>query len=96
MANRFRQFRLLLLQKLKFLRALAHKHKKIIVDVDVGAPELLIPEDLSRRDSPMLVLDLGQLRIFNDDESVRNATDFDDQWRVVITNVQVLCASISA
>ena len=82
-------------QKIKLLRALAHKHKKIIVDVDVGAPALLIPEDLSRRDSPMLVVDLGQLRIFNDDESIRNAVDFDDQWRVVLTNVHVLCTSIS-
>jgi hypothetical protein len=83
-------------QKNKFLSALAHKNKTIIVDVDVGAPNCLIPEDLSRRDSPMLVVDLGQLRIFKGDVSKQETMEFDDQWRVVLSNIQVQCTTISA
>jgi hypothetical protein len=82
-------------QKTKLLQALAHKHKKIIIDVDVGAPEILIPEDLSFRDSPMVSVDLGRLRIFNEESTKGNASEFDDQWRLVLSDVQVQCMSAS-
>jgi hypothetical protein len=82
-------------QKMKFLRALAHKHKKIVVDVDVGAPELLIPEDLNRRESPMVAVDLGRLQIFNGEHS-RGQSMYDDQWRLIMSNMQVQCTTIAA
>jgi hypothetical protein len=83
-------------QKMKFLRALAHKHKKIVVDVDVGAPELLIPEDLNRQESPMVAVDLGRLQIFNGEHSRGQSSIYDDQWRLIMSNMQVQCTTIAA
>jgi hypothetical protein len=85
-------------QKEKLLETLAHKDKKIIMDVDIAAPELLIPEDIYRSDSPMLAVNLGRFQAYNDDESLdSNKTDiFDDQWRVLVSNIQVQSTSIAA
>jgi hypothetical protein len=83
-------------QKRKFLQALAHKHKKIIVDIDVGAPELLIPENIDHPESPMLAVDLGRLRVFNEESSKGALSDFDDKWRLVLSNVQVRSTTVAS
>ncbi len=83
-------------QKKKFLAALAHKGKKIIVDVDVGAPELLIPEDINQPESPMLAIDLGRLRIFNDDVFIETSLEYDDQWRLALSDIQVRSATVAS
>ena len=36
-------------QKDKLLDTLAHKNKRIVVDIDIAAPELLVPEDIYAR-----------------------------------------------
>ena len=84
-------------KKKKILQALAHKHKKIIVDIDVGAPELLIPEDFTRPESPMLAIDLGKLQFFNE-SSPKNAckSGFDDQWRLLVSNIQVRSTTVAS
>ena len=81
----------------KILQALAHKHKKIIIDIDVGSPELLIPEEFSRKESPMLAIDLGRLQIFNA-TSLKSASesDFDDQWRLVLSDIQVRSTTVAS
>jgi hypothetical protein len=78
-------------QKRRLFRALAHKEKEIFVDVDVGAPVLLVPED-NLRESPLLILDLGNLHFSND---IKNdvSSDFDDRWRLDLTSIQVQCST---
>ena len=83
-------------QKKKIMAALAHKRKKIIVDVDVGAPEFLIPENINRADSPMLAIDLGRLRLLNDEPSAECPTNFDDHWRFIMSDIQVRSANVAA
>ena len=83
-------------QKRKIMAALAHKRKKIIVDVDVGAPEFLIPENIDRADSPMLAIDLGRLRLLNDEPSADCPTNYDDHWRFVMSDIQVRSANVAA
>jgi hypothetical protein len=84
-------------QKRKLIDALAHKNKKIIVDIDVAAPELLIPENIHRSNSPVLSIDLGRIQAFNDDDVSNGDTPgtYDDQWRLIISNMQVQCTSVS-
>ena len=82
-------------QKEKILDTLAHKNKKIIIDIDIAAPEILIPEDIYRPDSPMLAVNLGRFQAHNDDESLdSNSELFDDQWRISISNIQMRTTSI--
>ena len=79
-------------QKKRLLQALAHKGKEIIVDVDVTAPVLLVPEAFDRDDSPILVLDLGHLHFSNapkDNTNVSVSTSFDDAWRLSLNNIQI-------
>ncbi|KAG7345960.1 vacuolar-sorting-associated protein 13 C-terminal domain containing protein [Nitzschia inconspicua] len=84
-------------QKRKLIDALAHKNKKIIVDIDVGAPELLIPEDINRYNSPMLTIDLGRIQAYNDDDAMSGGRrdEFDDQWRIRISDMKVQSTSVS-
>ena len=81
-------------QKKRLLQALAHKGKTIVVDVDVTAPVLLIPETLDRDDSPLLVLDLGHLHFSNVPKN-REAisTNFDDAWWLSLNNIQMQCST---
>jgi hypothetical protein len=82
-------------QKEKILDTLAHKNKKIIIDIDIAAPDILIPEDIYRPDSPMLAVNLGRFQAHNDDESLdSNSELFDDQWRISISNIQMRTTSI--
>jgi hypothetical protein len=83
-------------QKKKILAALAHKRKKIIVDVDVGAPEFLIPENINEPDSPMLAVDLGRLRLLNDVPSDGSPANYDDYWRFIISDIQVRSGNVAA
>ena len=84
-------------QKKRLLKALAHKEKKIIVDVDITAPVLLIPETFSHMDSPMVVIDLGHVRFSNAAVDNGNSSEpitwdiagFDDAWILALTNMQV-------
>lgn len=84
-------------QRRKLMDALARKDKKIIVDIDIGAPELLIPEDIYRSDSPLLALNLGRFQAYNDDETltVQKSALFDDQWRVILSNIQVRSTNVA-
>ena len=85
-------------QQEKLLETLAHENKQIIVDIDIAAPELLIPEDIYRPDSPMLAINFGRFRAYNDDEqfNIKNIGDFDDQWRVLASNIQVQSTSMAS
>jgi len=83
-------------QKKKILAALAHKRKKIIVDVDVGAPEFLIPENIDQPHSPMLAVDLGHLRLRNDEPSADSPSNYDDHWRFIMSDIQVRSANVAA
>jgi hypothetical protein len=85
-------------QKNKLLETLAHKNKQIVVDIDIAAPELLIPEDVYRPDSPMLAINFGRFQAYNDDEKLDSKTigDFDDQWRVLVSNIQVQSTSMAS
>jgi hypothetical protein len=78
-------------QRKKLIDALARKDKKIIVDIDIWAPDLLIPEDIYRSDSPLLAFNLGRFQAYNDDETLttQKSAHFDDQWRVILSNIQV-------
>ena len=85
-------------QKKRLLQALAHKEKRIIVDVDVGAPVLLIPEE-SRRDSPLLIIDFGRLKFHNRDKKETGegiSSGQHEQWRLEIADMQVQCSSTRA
>lgn len=81
-------------QKRKLLQALAHKHKKIVVDVDVGSPELLIPEDIDLYNCPILAVDLGRLQITHESPG-ESEYDFDDRWNLVLSNIQVRSTTAS-
>ena len=84
-------------QKERLLETLAHKNKQIVVDIDIAAPELLIPEDIYRPDSPMIAINFGRFRAYNDERSDdKNIHDFDDQWRVVASNIQVQSTSMAS
>ncbi len=80
-------------QKSRLLRALAHKRKKIVVDVDIAAPVVLIPEDPNKDDSPLLVIDLGRLRFSNADNSIESGSEYDDKWKLALDEIQVECSS---
>ena len=80
-------------QKGRLLRALAHKRKKIVVDVDIAAPVVLIPENPNQDDSPLLVIDLGRLRFSNADDRIESGSDYDDKWKLVLDEIQVQCSS---
>jgi hypothetical protein len=79
-------------QRMRIVQALAHKEKRIVIDVDVGAPVVLIPEDCTQ-DSPMLIVDLGRLLIFNDTKRRRESSKFDDNWCLEVKDLQVQCSS---
>ncbi|KAL3934686.1 MAG: hypothetical protein SGBAC_009646, partial [Bacillariaceae sp.] len=80
-------------QKRKILQTLAHEHKRIIVDIDVGSPELLIPEDINRVDTPILAVDLGRLQISNETSTEEVEAEFDDKWKLALSNIQVRCTT---
>lgn len=83
-------------QRRRLMRALAHRQKKILVDLDIGAPVLLLPER-SDCDSPLVVVDLGRLEFGNDGEqSGADMSSFDDKWRLDLTNIQVLCTTTTS
>lgn len=79
-------------QQKRLLRALAHREKRIIVDIDVGAPVFLMPEEGSQ-DSSLLVIDFGRLQFRNDDRNKDQKVPKDDRWRLDLTNVQAQCSS---
>ena len=81
-------------QKKRLLEALAHEGKRILVDVDVAAPVLLVPETSDGSESPMLVLDLGHLRFSNDVKGKEaDSRLFGDAWQLSLTSIQMYCTS---
>jgi hypothetical protein len=89
-------------QKKRLLKALAHRQKKIFVDVDASAPLFLVPEDVTREDSPMVVIDLGQLRFHNSEvepsvglQSSLGLQKYDSKWQLSLSDIQVLCSLAS-
>ena len=84
-------------QRKRLLLALANKKKKIIVDIDVAAPVLLIPEDVQKSNIPMLVIDLGRLQFCNADYiDSCSGEAYDDVWKLSLSRIQVLSAATSA
>jgi Repeating coiled region of VPS13 len=80
-------------QRVRLVRALAHKKKRIVLDVDVGAPVILIPEECYEN-SPLLVVDLGRILFFNDQRRTSQVTSsFDDKWRLELKDLQVQYSS---
>jgi Repeating coiled region of VPS13 len=80
-------------QRMRLVRALAHKEKRIALDVDVGAPVILIPEECNQN-SPVLVIDLGRILFFNDKrDASQEMSGFDDRWRLELKDLQVQYAS---
>lgn len=77
-------------QQRRLFQALAHRQKSIVIDLDVGAPVLLVPEERSP-ESPLLVIDLGRLHFRN--AGCSKAIDFDDKWRLDLTDIQVQCTT---
>lgn len=75
-------------QKKRLLAALSHHQKSIFVQVNVGAPTLLLPDE-----DNLLIVDLGQLTFCNEDSSKRQI-QYDDHWRFELASIQVQCASV--
>ena len=78
-------------QRKRLLAALSHEQKAIFVQVDVGAPTILLPD----KDS-LLIVDLGQLTFGNDDPKriASSGVQYDDHWRLELSSIQVQCTSI--
>lgn len=89
-------------QKRRLLQALAHRGKIMVIDVDVTAPVLLIPETLGQAESPLLVIDLGQLNFSNEAKTKEDTMDaseengFDDAWKLILKNIQMQCSTTKA
>lgn len=82
-------------QRVRLVRALAHKKKKIVLDVEIGAPVFLVPEE-SSVDSPLLILDLGRILFHNEDrKQTGKSCEFDDAWCLRVKQVQVQCSRTS-
>ena len=77
-------------QRRRLFAALSHKQKSIFVNVNVGAPTILLPDNDS-----LLIIDLGRLK-FSNEENRRSseAIDYDDHWRFEIASIQVQCDTI--
>jgi hypothetical protein len=73
-------------QRQRLLQALAHKRKKITVDVDISAPVVLIPEDLTQSSGPMLVVDLGRVQFRN---ARSHEETHDDVWTLELSEMQM-------
>lgn len=84
-------------QRKRLLLALAHKRKKIIVDIDFAAPVLFIPETVQNTESPMLVIDLGRLQFCStDDDNDSSRDSFDDIWKLCVCRIQMLTTTAAA
>ncbi|KAL7566351.1 hypothetical protein ACA910_013669 [Epithemia clementina (nom. ined.)] len=78
-------------QRKRLLAALSHKQKTIFVNIKVGAPTVLLPDEDS-----LLIIDLGHLTFGNDDlkRSTSSGIQYDDHWRLEVASIQVQCASV--
>lgn len=81
-------------QQRRLLRALAHKRKRIIVDIDVAAPILRVPQQHGAT-SRVLVVRLGRIQIFSADTATEVLARFDDKWRLVCSDIRVLSGESS-
>lgn len=76
-------------QQNRLISALAHKQKKILVDVIVGAPVLVFQDDRDP-DLRFLSIDLGKLEFANNNNGFEGCDmDVDDKWRLQLTDVQI-------
>ena len=73
------------------------QHKTVDLHVNLQAPTILIPENPTLIDSPMLVLDLGHLSVKTDLQAIdkkekdnRKESDFYDIFNLALTQVKVL------
>eukprot|EP00978_Attheya_sp_CCMP212_P014019 scaffold35454_cov51-Attheya_sp.AAC.9 len=92
-------------QKQKLMHVLAERRRNVVVNVDVSAPVLYVPEDVKASVCPELVIDLGRLTFRNaTDADVSSASkddpalisDYDDKWKLALADVQVSCSSTSS
>ena len=74
----------------KRLMSVLARKKKLVASIDIAAPVLLIPEDLQNINSPMVVIDLGQLT-FQSDFSEPLPFGIDDKWLLRIDSIRALC-----
>lgn len=56
------------------------KHSRWDVNLDISAPQIMVPENFSDQTSNMMVLDLGHVHFYNKtmDAPGKNQTDDDD------------------
>ena len=77
-------------QRQRFLQALAHKRKRITVDLDIAAPVIMIPEN--QGSGAMLVIDLGRVQLRN----VEHDASFDDVWSLELSDMQLQSSHFSS
>ena len=80
-------------QKQRLLAALSQSNKAILVNVDLWAPTIQIPESESTSSSVVLV-DLGHLAFSNDGERRTHIPSMADHWKLSISQIQVQCTTV--
>jgi hypothetical protein len=79
-------------QKRRLLAALSEQNKRILVNVDLQAPTVIIPEG-QETDSPVLLVDLGHLAFSNDEGRISSISSSADHWHLTLSRVQVQCST---
>ena len=82
-------------QKKRLFAALSQQNKQIVVNVDLRAPTVYIPEG-EDNDSPVLLIDLGHLAFSNDSHKSTHFSSSADHWRLSVSQIQVQCTSVAS
>eukprot|EP00977_Amphora_coffeiformis_P011239 scaffold2704_cov159-Amphora_coffeaeformis.AAC.9 len=82
-------------QKKRLLAALSQQNKQIVVNVDLWAPTVYIPES-EENASPVLLVDLGHLAFSNDSNKSTHFSSSADHWRLSVSQIQVQCTSVAS
>lgn len=78
-------------QQRRLLEVLAKQEKKVVINIDVAAPVLLIHDETS---DETLVIDLGRLTFCNvDNSNTEKFKQYDDTWKLLLENIEVFSAS---
>ena len=74
-------------------------HKSVDLNVNIQAPTIIIPENATIEDSPLLVLDLGHLKVKSEVQQIdkseeqkynRKESDYYDHFELSLTEVKML------
>ena len=78
-------------QKRRLFAALAHREKVIVLDVDIGAPVILVPET---ENGPVLRVGLGRMAFSNAKVEMKDMSEStDDRWHLELSDIEVQCTS---